>query len=109
MTETEITELNRIVSMFLDFAEDQARRRKQIFMQDWRIKTDDFLKFNDRNVLTSPGTVGREAAIQHAEAEYEIFAANRRTLREAEGEEALNHHVEDEVKKLSTRRKKKNG
>ncbi|MGH9418531.1 MAG: virulence RhuM family protein, partial [Thermoanaerobaculia bacterium] len=47
----EIAELNRIVVMFLDFAEDQARRKKQIFLRDWQTRLDDFLRFNDRNVL----------------------------------------------------------
>ncbi len=47
----EITELNRIVTMWLDFAEDQARRRRQVFMEDWREKLDQFLAFNDRDVL----------------------------------------------------------
>ena len=49
--EPEINELNRIVVMFLDFAEDQARRRKQIFLADWQTKLDEFLRFNDRAVL----------------------------------------------------------
>jgi hypothetical protein len=44
----EIDELNRIVTMWLDFAEDQARRRKQVFLKDWDTKLDEFLKFNDR-------------------------------------------------------------
>jgi hypothetical protein len=42
----EIGELNRIVTMWLDFAEDQARRRKQVFLRDWESKLDDFLRFN---------------------------------------------------------------
>jgi hypothetical protein len=53
LTEEEDGELNRIVVMFLDFAEDQARRRKQIFLQDWRLKLDEFLRFNERGVLGS--------------------------------------------------------
>lgn len=51
----EVTELNRIVTMWLDFAEDQASRRKQVFMQDWEQKLDDFLRFNDRKVLPNAG------------------------------------------------------
>lgn len=42
----EISELNRIVTMWLDFAEDQARRRKQVFLKDWEMKLNDFLRFN---------------------------------------------------------------
>jgi hypothetical protein len=46
LREQEITELNRIVVMFLDFAEDQARRRKQVFLKDWKNRLDEFLRFN---------------------------------------------------------------
>ena len=41
--------------MFLDFAEDQALRRKQVFLKQWKTKLDDFLRFNDRAVLPMPG------------------------------------------------------
>ena len=51
----EIDELNRIVVMWLDFAEDQARRRKQVFMKDWEQRLDEFLQFNERNVLHERG------------------------------------------------------
>ena len=57
LTEMEIDELTRIVVMWLDFAEDQARRRKQIFMNDWEQKLYEFLRFNDRNVLLGAGAV----------------------------------------------------
>ncbi len=46
LSEEEIRELNRIVTMWLDFAEDQARRRKQVFLKDWETKLDEFLVFN---------------------------------------------------------------
>jgi hypothetical protein len=82
----EIAELNRIVVMFLDFAEDQARRRKQIFLRDWQKRLDDFLRFNDRNVLPDGGTVSRQDADEKASREYEHFAERRRAHREAEGE-----------------------
>jgi hypothetical protein len=57
LREGEISELNRIVTMFLDFAEDQAARRKQIFLSDWRNRLDDFLRFNERAVLPDAGRV----------------------------------------------------
>jgi hypothetical protein len=89
LEEDEIQELNRLVVMFLDFAEDQARRRKQVFMDDWRTKLDDFLRFNDRAVLPNAGIVDRPRADAHAELQYEQFAARRRALREVEGADAL--------------------
>jgi hypothetical protein len=78
LNEGEIGELNRIVVMFLDFAEDQARRRKQIFMQDWAARLDDFLRFNERRVLDNPGTVSREDAERRARDEYDKFQERRR-------------------------------
>ncbi|MBN2437902.1 MAG: virulence RhuM family protein, partial [Deltaproteobacteria bacterium] len=55
LNEKEIEELNRIVTMWLDFAEDQAKRRKQVFMKDWERKLDEFLHFNERRVLLTAG------------------------------------------------------
>ncbi len=82
----EIDELNRIVVMWLDFAEDQARRRKQVFLNDWQLKLDEFLRFNEREVLGGAGKASHQEAMDQAEARYEQFAARRRTLLEAEGE-----------------------
>lgn len=85
LTEAEVSGLNRIVVMWLDYAEDQARRRKQVFLRDWEAKLDSFLQFNERAVLEHAGKVKRDAAVAHAEAEYERFAARRRALLEADG------------------------
>lgn len=89
LKESEIQELNRIVTMFLDYAEDQAKRRKQVFLADWRQKLDEFLRFNDRAVLPDVGRVSREEADRIAQTEYDRFAERRRNLAEAEGERAL--------------------
>ena len=51
LNQDEVSELNRVVNMWLDFAEDQARRRQQVFLRDWQDKLDQFLQFNDRDVL----------------------------------------------------------
>lgn len=89
LQEEEIDSLNRIVTMWLDFAEDQAKRRKQIFMKDWQKKLDDFLAFNDRDFLPNAGSVSKKAADEFARHEYETFAQRRRELREQEGEADL--------------------
>jgi hypothetical protein len=68
MREDEIEELNRLVVMFLDFAEDQAKRKKQIFLQSWVTRLHDFLNLNERAILPDAGKVSREAAHQLAEA-----------------------------------------
>lgn len=60
LVEEEITELNRLTTMFLDFAEDRARRRQSIVMDEWVTQTDRFLDFNEREVLDGPGRVSAE-------------------------------------------------
>ena len=73
----EMEGLNRIVTMYLDFAEDQARRHKQIFMRDWRKKLDAFLKFNEREILNNPGKVRKEVADKLALEQYEVYHRHR--------------------------------
>lgn len=85
LSASEITELNRIVTMWLDFAEDQATRRKEVFLKDWAEKLDAFLSFNDRQVLVGAGKVSHKQAVAHAQSEYEQFAESRREALEAEG------------------------
>jgi len=62
LNESEMDGLNRIVTMYLDYAEDQAKRHRQIFMRDWREKLDMFLEFNERDILDNPGSVSKEIA-----------------------------------------------
>ena len=88
LREDEIKELNRIVNMWLDFAEDQALRRKQVFLQDWTDKLDQFLSFNDRDVLNGAGKISRKEADDKAKLEFDRFAVQRRRLKEAEGARA---------------------
>ncbi len=111
LTADEIDGLNRIVVMWLDFAEDQARRRKQVFLTDWERKLDEFLAFNERRVLPDKGRVTKAAADAHAESEYEAFAARRRALAEAEGEQARQAALEAAAQALAspTARKSKPG
>ncbi|MCC7020887.1 MAG: virulence RhuM family protein [Ardenticatenales bacterium] len=107
LRETEITELNRIVVMFLDFAEDQARRRKQIFMQTWKSRLDDFLRLNERAILPDAGKVSRDSADAIAEQEYDRFAARRRAQLEDAAESDTLRQLEDEVERLPKRKKPK--
>ncbi|MDU4353783.1 RhuM family protein [Phytobacter diazotrophicus] len=94
----EIGELNRVVNMWLDFAEDQARRRKQVFLHDWQIKLDQFLQFNDREVLKDAGSVSKKAAVEKAQAKYVQFAEQQRRLKEAEGEKDIAGLIKWETK-----------
>lgn len=69
----EIKELDRIVTMYLDYAEDQAKRRKTMSMSDWASKLDAFLEFNDRELLTHAGKVQAKVAQALAEDRYVKF------------------------------------
>lgn len=73
LTAEELDDLNRLVSMYLDTAENFARRRKSLTMKDWIEKLDGFLEFNAYDVLKNYGIVKRDAAERHALAEYEKF------------------------------------
>jgi hypothetical protein len=74
-----------IVGMFLDYAEDQAQRRKQVFLTDWPERLDAFLSFNDRDVLPGLGSISRDAAEQQAFAAYDQFNERRRLVAEDQG------------------------
>ncbi len=100
LKENEIDELNRIVTMWLDFAEDQAKRRKQVFMKDWEQKLDDFLRFNERRVLPGAGKMGKQMADGHARAEYDKFEIRRREYKEAMGETETIRQLEQAAKML---------
>ncbi len=69
----ELDTLNRIVSIYLDFAELQALDRKPMYMKDWIGKLDGFLKISDREILTHAGSVSREQALDKARTEYERY------------------------------------
>lgn len=74
----EIEALDRIVVMYLDYAEDQAKRRRQITMAEWEQKLDAFLSFNERDVLTHAGRIQAAVAERLALGRYEEFDAKRR-------------------------------
>jgi hypothetical protein len=93
--------------MFLDFAEDQARRRRQIFLQHWLTRLHDFLKLNERAILPDAGKVSREQAALLAEQEYERFAARRRTRLEAQAEADPLNLLEAKVKRIPRPKKPK--
>lgn len=99
LSRDELDQLNRIVSMYLDFAEDQARRKKPMHMVDWVGKLDAFLQFNERNILTHAGTVSHQLAEEHAHAEFARYDEQRRHLEAAQPASDFDAAV-DEVKRL---------
>lgn len=77
LNEKELDVLNRIVSMYLEFAELQALSRKPMYMREWIEKLDDFLKVSGRDILTHAGKVSHEKALEKANAEYEKYQKER--------------------------------
>jgi hypothetical protein len=98
LTAEELDTLNRLVTIYLDFAELQALSRKPMYMKDWINKLDEFLKVSERDILRHAGKVSHEAAIEKAHAEYEKF--KKQMLEEPSPVER--HFIEaiQEVKKL---------
>ncbi|XQY91884.1 virulence RhuM family protein [Metabacillus sp. HB246100] len=77
LTEKEMKSLNRIVTMYLDYAEDQAERNQPMYMKDWIEKLNAFLQFNGREILENAGKISAKVAEQLAVQEYEKFNQSR--------------------------------
>lgn len=101
----ELGELNRIVVMYLDYAEDQARRRKPLYMCDWRDKINAFLKFNERAILEDAGKVSMEVAKALALEEYKKFN-RRRLVKEAAKEEEEFEKIAKQLEHKGRRKRK---
>jgi hypothetical protein len=100
----EIETLNRLTTMFLDFAEERASRRQETRMADWIAQTDRFLTFNERDVLTGKGRMSHERMEAIAHERFETFDAQRRADEAAEAEreaEADLARLEAEMRRLN--------
>ena len=73
LTEKELSFLERIVSLYLDYAELQAERHIPMSMEDWAKRLDGFLEFNGAEILTGAGKISAEQAKLHAETEFEKY------------------------------------
>jgi hypothetical protein len=104
LNDEEIRQLNRIVTMYLDYAEEQAERRKPLYMRDWREKLDGFLKFNERDILKNAGRVSAEVAEALALGEYEKFERMR-----LDEEARAPDELEETAKRLDPKKRGKGG
>ncbi len=89
LTEKELKALDRIVTMYLDYAEDQAERGIPMTMQDWVKKLNAFLQFNERDLLDHPGKVSAEVAKAFAESEFEKYRIIQDRLFESDFDRAI--------------------
>ena len=99
LTEEELDILNRIVNLFLDFAELQAKSHTPMYMKDWIQKLDDFLKLSGKDLLNHAGTISAEVAKLKADTEYDKFKA-RSLERLSQVEIHFIENFEKERKKL---------
>jgi hypothetical protein len=99
LNEKEIDLLNRIVSMYLDFAELQALSRKPMTMKEWLAKLDDFLKLSGRDILANAGKISHDKALAKAHAEYEQFHHER--INQPSDVEAHFFKAVDEIKRIA--------
>lgn len=101
MQKEEIDELNRIVSMYLDYAENQAKRSVPMTMNDWIQKLDAFLQFNEYEILNNAGSIRHDVAKRLAEKQYEQFRIDQDKRFESDFDQL--------AKKLSSAKPKKDG
>ncbi len=73
LNQEELETLNRIVTLYLDFAELQAQNKKVMYMKDWITKLDDFLKISEREILTQAGRISHEMAVAKSLQEFEVY------------------------------------
>lgn len=99
LIEREIKELERIVSMYLDYAENQAARQIPMKMADWVAKLDAFLQFNEYEVLTNAGKISAEVARHLAEEQYDKFRVGQ--------DREFASDFEAEVKRIESKRPRK--
>ena len=100
----EIDQLNRIVTLFLDFAELRTQQRSNIRMADWRQNVDSFIQFTERPLLQNAGQVSHEQMVQIAHERYSEFDARRRGA-EAKGADADDIKMLEKIEKSSKDRK----
>jgi hypothetical protein len=95
LTAKELKALDRIVGMYLDYAEDQAERNIPMTMEDWAGKLNTFLRFNERDILDNPGKVTQEIAKTFAESEYEKYRIVQDLLFESDFDRHIKKLLED--------------
>ena len=99
LNEKELNLLNRIVTMYLDYAELQAQKGVVMYMKDWAVKLDTFLKFNEEEILSDTGKISHEVAVALAEKEYEKYRIIQDRLMESDFDREVKKIVQQSTKK----------
>jgi len=101
----ELDQLNRLVSMFLDFAELRAKQRQHIKLEDWRRYIDSFMAFNEQPLLRTAGSVSHEQMKNVAHERYEAFDQQRRSAEARDADTQELAELERLEKRLSSHKK----
>lgn len=109
LSQEELSNLNQLVTMFLDFAEDRAKKRKEITMDEWMNQTHKFLSLYDRNLLTDAGSKSRQQMEDHVEKQFEKFESHRKELEATLSEKEYLTDLKNTVKHIEDQKEKKNG
>ncbi|MEW6619020.1 MAG: virulence RhuM family protein [bacterium] len=100
LNEKELDSLNRIVTMYLDYAEMQAQKGIVMYMKDWVEKLDAFLQFNEKEILQDSGKISHEVALALAESEYEKYRIVQDRLFESDFDREVKKLLETKREKL---------
>ncbi len=104
LTQSEMKDLNQFVTMYLDYAERQARRHIPMTMEDWSKKLDVFLQFNEEEILQDKGRVSAEIAKSFAESEFEKYRVIQDKLFESDFDKLLANAEDTDKKKTKDKR-----
>ncbi len=105
LTENELSQLNLLVEQYLAFAENQARRKKVMYMLDWIKKLNDILTINENQILEHTGKISRQLADEIAYNEYEKYNKNRQLFEDKIAFEELDNEIKQLNKKNNKNRK----
>ena len=106
LTDDELQRLNLLVSGFLNYAQDQAERRKVVHMSDWLTKADQFIEFNDYEPLNDHGHIARKDADKLAEDRYGLYDQGRKEIEFREADRSLVEALQEADRKLISQRKR---
>ena len=93
LTENEMQQLQRLVSAYLDIAEDMALRQIPMTMEDWEIRLNKFITATDREILQDAGKVTAEIAKAHAESEFEKYRVLQDRIYESDFDKLVNNQT----------------
>lgn len=107
LKEEEISDFNRLTSLCLDFVEDQAKNRREIFLHEWENKLNELLLLMGRRVMKGKGERSRKQAQAHVREQYRLYEERRRLSDEQQAEQDYVKELEQDIKKLENKKGRK--